>query len=507
MAQGILPFQYALEQSSSGMTALAGLPLYLELAQVAGLMDSLRRQVQVAGSQGWEDVQVVLALVLLQLAGGEAVEDLRLLEADPGFCTVLRQVEGYGLPRRLRRALVRRWRRERSRTVPSPSAVFRYLERCHDAAGEQPQQGQARIPPPTPGVVGLYRVSADLVAFQQRCRPQPLATLDMDATLIESHKRDALFCYEGYPAYQPLTVYWAEQGLVPYSEFRPGNVPAGYQQLRVLQEALALLPPGVQRVRLRSDTAGYQQELLRFCAEGKHPRFGVIEFAVGVDVTEAFKRAVAEVSSADWQPLERIDKEGKRHATDQEWAEVCFVPDWVGRSLKNPSYRFLAIREPLAQRALPGLEQQVQLPFPTISLGEQRYKLHGVVTNRLDLAGDAAIRWYRERCGKGEEVHKVLKEDLAGGVLPSGLFGANAAWWAITVLAHNLHVALQRVALAPGWLGQRLKALRFALIGVPGRVVRHARGLWLRLSQGHPALPVFVAARQRLQAAARASPG
>ena len=30
---------------------------------------------------------------------------------------------------------------------------------------------------------------------------------------------------------------------------------------RVLEEALALLPEGVEQVRLRSDTAGYQQEL------------------------------------------------------------------------------------------------------------------------------------------------------------------------------------------------------------------------------------------------------
>ena len=42
-----------------------------------------------------------------------------------------------------------------------------------------------------------------------------------------------------------------------------------------------------------------------------------------------------------------------------------------------------------------------------------------------------------QRCGKGEEVHGVLKDDLAGGRLPSGLFGANAAWWAIAVLAFN----------------------------------------------------------------------
>ena len=284
MAQGLLPFHYQEEKTGSGMTALAGLPLYLEFAQVSGMLDSIRRRVQVAGGQGWDDVQVVLALVLLQLAGGEAVEDLRVLEADPGFCTVLRAVEGYGLTRRQRQALEGRWRKERTRAVPSPSAVFRYLERFQPATEELAKQGHATIPPPTPGLQELRRVNQDLLAWGQQCRPQPLATLDMDATLIESSKRDALFGYQHFKAYQPLTVYWFEQGVVPHSEFRDGNVPAGYQQLRVLQEALAMLPLGVRQVRLRSDTAGYEQELLRYCAEGKHPRFGVIEFVVGVDV-------------------------------------------------------------------------------------------------------------------------------------------------------------------------------------------------------------------------------
>ena len=66
------------------------------------------------------------------------------------------------------------------------------------------------------------------------------------------------------------------------------------------------------------------------------------------------------------------------------------------------------------------------------------------MTNR-ELPGDEVVRWYRERCGKGEEVHGVLKEDLAGGRLPSGRFGANAAWWSMTVLAFNLNSAVRKV--------------------------------------------------------------
>ena len=40
-----------------------------------------------------------------------------------------------------------------------------------------------------------------------------------------------------------------------------------------------------------------------------------------------------------------------------------------------------------------------------------------------------------------------MKEDLAGGKLPSGDFGENAAWWGIMLLALNLNAAMKRLAL------------------------------------------------------------
>ena len=255
----------------------------------------------------------------------------------------------------------------------------------------------------------------------------------MDATLIETQKREALYCYKHFKAYQPLNTWWAEQGLIVHSEFRDGNVPAGHEQLRVLEEAARLLPAGVTRLSLRSDTAGYQQDLLKYCDEGKNERFGVIEFAVGADVTGEFKQAAAELPESAWRPLDRI-VEGERYAGDQQWAEVGYVPNWAGMSKRAPDYRFLAIREPLRELDLGDAEQ---LPFPTMSFGTRgRYKLFGLVTNRT-LPGDDVIRWQRERCGKSEEAHAVMKDDLAGGRLPSGLFGANAAWWAVMVLAHK----------------------------------------------------------------------
>ena len=47
MQQRTLPFHYAEENESTGMTALSGLPAYLDLAAVARLEESVRRHVGV----------------------------------------------------------------------------------------------------------------------------------------------------------------------------------------------------------------------------------------------------------------------------------------------------------------------------------------------------------------------------------------------------------------------------------------------------------------------------
>ena len=133
------------------------------------------------------------------------------------------------------------------------------------------------------------------------------------------------------------------------------------------------------------------------------------------------------------------------------------------------------------------------------------HKVFGVVTNR-DIAGDELIWWYRQRCGKSEEAHGVMKDDLAAGKLPSGNFGVNAAWWAIAVLAFNLNSAMKWLVLGKEWVGKRLKAVCFAIISLPGRVVRRARTLIIRLTRGHPSYGLLVAARQRILALAHSPP-
>jgi hypothetical protein len=512
VAQGVLPYQLESETRQTRLTGLSGLALYLDLAHLVGLRAAVARHMGFGRScRGWSDAQMLTALILLNLAGGECVEDLEKLQGDEGFALLLHRVETYGLARAERRARERRWRQQPQRQVPSVSAMRRFLASFHEEGEEALRvPGKAFIPGSGEALKGLSGIHREGLVFLQRHRCETVATLDMDATLVETHKREALFCYKKFRAYQPLNVWWAEQQVVVHSEFRDGNVPAGFEQLRVLQESLEQLPPGVERVAMRSDTAGYQWNLLRYCAEGQSDRFGVIDFAVGVDATEAFCAAVREVEPEAWQPLRRRVETGWVD-TDQQWAEVCFVPQEGSRKKDGPTYRFLAIREPLRQLELAGSEGlQAELPFPTIPSSDpedpRRFKLFGLVTN-LDGPGAEVIGWSRERCGKSEEAHAIMKEDLAGGRLPSKRFGANAAWWGAMILALNLNTMMKRLVLGPGWMNKRLKAVRYWIINVPGRLLQHARQMTLRLSASHPSTSILLEARRTLAGLARGPSG
>ena len=499
MAQGVLAFKYQEQRQSGGMTALAGLPVYLDLAQVMGLSRSVQEHLSVrADSRGWTDSQVVTSLVLLNLAGGDCVDDLDILEADEGFCRVLQRTYMQGMPRKDRRVLERRWSKEARRSVPSPSAVFRYLSAFHDSEQEALRQpGKAFIPVSNEHLRGFIKVNRDFLTFLQKNNPDETATLDMDATLVETNKLDSLCCYKGFKAYQPFNTWWAEQAVVVHTEFRDGNVPAGHEQLRVLIEALACLPKGVDKVRLRSDTAGYQHKLMKYCEMGTNERFGRIEFAIGCDVTPEFKKAVSEVPESQWQPVIKKVK-GQELDTGKQWAEVCFVPNAIGHSKKGPVYRYIATREAMEEQlALAGIEDNKQYPFPTMAIQERKYKVFGIVTN-MDWHGNELIGWLYERCGNSEQAHSVMKHDLAGGKLPSNDFGENAARWWIMILALNLNAAMKRLVLGQSWVAKRMKAIRFSLINLPAQVVKRSRYLSVRLSKGHHSLKWLIDIRAKI---------
>ena len=180
MPQGILPYKYE-EEKSRHRDDRPCRPPDLSRSRL-GLRTGRAYPSPTCRSrtQGWTDEQIILSLILLNLAGGDSVDDLKVLEKDEGFCKVLGRIETKGLSRGQRREQERRWRKTTHRSVASPSAIFRYLAAFHDPEEENKRErGKAFIPSPNGYLQGLIKVNRDFVASVQQHRPTTEATLDM----------------------------------------------------------------------------------------------------------------------------------------------------------------------------------------------------------------------------------------------------------------------------------------------------------------------------------------
>ncbi len=398
-------------------------------------------------NRGFTEAQFIETLVLLQTAGGDCPEDLSLLDCDP----CLRRGLGYALPKL--------------------SAVRVFLDRFHDEslAALRPEREQQKsfILPSRQAVSGLQAVQAGLVGriarlYADQERALRMATIDQDATIIESHKRSALPHYEGGRGYQPMVAVWAEADLVVADEFRDGNVPARQAPLTCARMAFAALPPPIQERYFRGDSACHENELLGWL---KHPDRarepgGRIGFAVSAVMSPDLAKALAKVSEKQWATY-ATETDGTR----RQWTEVDFVPGEPGEKNDRQPLRYVGLRLLKAQGSL-------------FADGSDRHH-YAVITN-LDWAGDRLLKWHREKAGTVEHVHDEVKNGLGGGHMPSQHFAVNAAWFKLALLAYNLASAIKGLCFGPEERTARFKRYRLMTVQLAGRMSRFACALRLR---------------------------
>jgi hypothetical protein len=480
----MLGFKIEEDPTDATVTAFAGLLPYMDLWRRLGMPGQIDETVHICGSQGWLDRQMVESLVLLNLAGGDCVTDMDKLEADAGLCRIFSRSQYSGMSRLSVKAAQKRFRSGRSRTFPAATQISTFLEACHNEEEEKRRViGKAFIPQANEHLVSLAKLNVSLVDRAQDLKPSEVATLDCDATLVECDAKTALFCYKGFSGFQPFNIFWAEQEMVLHSEFRDGNVPAAFDLLRPIKEAVSMLPESVKTVMVRQDTAGYRNEdMAWFEREDEHPRFGRILFTISADITPEFRKAVARVKADEWTKEYKM-RGGKPVPTGREYAEVIYMSNAQAvLTGVEEAFRFIAIREKMSDQ-LSLLEQESTAPFPVMTMSNVQYKLHAIVTNRREEPAAELIAWHYQRCGKSEEAHSIMKSDFAGGQLPSAKFGANAAWWALMILSMNFHTMMKRIVLGDTWAKKRMKAVRFDLIAAPARIVHHARQAFVRMNK------------------------
>ncbi|MCI0355403.1 MAG: IS1380 family transposase [Acidobacteria bacterium] len=445
--QNRLPFELDSQVDESLITAHAGVPLVVELFRSCGAAEVMERRASPKQrDRGLKASEMAEGLYSLWLSGGERCEDLDRLREDEALAVLL------GHP------------------LPAARTMRTFLEAFHEEDLPLLQTGeQAVVSSESALLEGLAAVSGQIVRCLQAQQPQTVATLDVDATILESDKQAAKPTYDGRRGYQPVFVRWAEQDLIVADEFRDGNVPAGSGNLRVVQKALAALPPGITEVRVRGDSALYEQKLLdELSAHGRG-------FAISADMSRPLRAVIEALPEEAWQ-LDTQEADAVR-----QWSEVVFVSD----EQRSPQpYRYLAIRI---------LKKQGSL------FADGTDRRHFAVVTNMPGDGLELIRWHRVKAGSIEHSHDVLTNELAAEALPSQKFGANAAWVRLNVILYNLLSALKRLTLPADLRAAKPKRLRFLLFNTVGRVIRHARETLLRLSCG-PARKLFDEARVVLSA-------
>ena len=177
------------------------------------------------------------------------------------------------------------------------------------------------------------------------------------------------------------------------------------------------------------------------------------------------------------------------------------------KSKRDADYRFIAIREEirdtdpveLRQMLLFDEEEHKSQPISQVHPTEMNgkiYKVFALVTN-LDWTVEEIVKWQRKRCGKSEEVHRILKEELSGGHVITSALGANAGWWQITVLAFNIITLIKKICLPEKYQASRPKKLRYWLFSVVARMGTHARKMTITIYRSVQA-SLFIAAWNRL---------
>ena len=261
-----LLFEMDDEPLEETLTAWGGVALVVQAFRSLNVPASVRQHVRIKQRErGCDEATMVESFVVLNGVGGECLEGFAHLREDAG----LKEMLGH--------------------EVPSPESARQFLNRFHceeklDEArdGRKPEQ-IAFIPEEADALSGLGEVNRELVReLGRRCADQRIGTVDQDATIIESHKQQALRTYEGERGYQPMLAVWAEMDAVLADEFRDGNVPAMMSPLTVAQRAFAALPETVDTFYYRGDSACHEKELLQWLRDEKRadgPR-GRIGFAV-----------------------------------------------------------------------------------------------------------------------------------------------------------------------------------------------------------------------------------
>jgi Transposase DDE domain group 1 len=244
-------------------------------------------------------------------------------------------------------------------------------------------------------------------------------------------------------------------------------------------------------IRLRKGSANTQKGLLRFTDEliARVNRAG----ATGVKLIRA--------DSGFWNTkvFERLEQAGWQYSIGVRMiktvgAVIEAIDEDAWRRIDYPQDGEAQIAETVyGGRRL--IVRRTRLLGPQAELWPD-WRHFALITNRTDEL--AIVEAEHREHAVVEQVIADLK-DQALAHFPSGHFYANAAWTVLAALAHNMLRWTQLLGL-PDTTVRAARTLRRRLLGLPGRLTRHARGWTLHLPARWPWHGDYISALNRIRA-------
>lgn len=301
--------------------------------------------------------------------------------------------------------------------------------------------------------------------------------LDFDATpiTIHSEKEHAAGHYKGAFGFNPLLVTCGREVLAGI--LRPGNAGANNaaDHLSVLELALEQLPQSALdgEILARSDSAGASHDLASACREC------AIRFSFGCRIDERVRGAILALPETAWQPAIDHNSELRQGAWVAELTSDVNLASWPAGT------RLICRRE----RPHPG----AQLSFTD----HDGHRFQCFITDQQD-TDIAALEALHRQHAEVEDRVKTLKATGASR-LPFHSFKANAAWFELAMLAHDIMVWTQQLTLDGEHKISEPKRLRYRILHVAGQLTRHARRTTLHLPGDWPWATAIKHAFKRLQ--------
>ena len=437
------PSGFEVTTDGVGVVGHAGAALLQELADRVGLTAALGwRDPQ--GRRRHPDAAVLRDLAVTLADGGDCLSDLAVLRDQPAL---------FG-------------------PVASTATAWRVVERV-----ASDPEGLARL--------RAARAQARARAWAVGGDPAVEGLIvDADATLVLAHtdaKQGAAGTYKHSFGFHPLLAY-LDRGKAPGEPLagilRPGNAPAGGADdlIELVDLALAQLPRSSSDlpVLVRSDSAGASTQL------AWHLRDQGVGFSLGMQIDAHVREAVLAQPEHAWTPAVELDGQVR------DGAEVCELTGWIDLHTWPPGTRAVCRRED----AHPG----AQLRFTD----HDGHRFQVFLTDQADPdLGRLELR-HRQRARVEDRIRAAKATGLSN--LPFDRWRRNQVWLELVLAAQDLTVWTQALLLAGPLAVAEPKTLRYRLLHVAARIVRHARRLTLRLQASWPWAVELARAFARLRA-------